>query len=117
MLGGIESSLRAVAHFEGFKKVVQIKGRQKDIALEACEAAELHADIIFVDSGQPENLREITDLLIRKSIEFPDAPGYPVSRLRLDVFAQKNERHEHGRGVEVEMKTASKHLNEAVSIG
>jgi nicotinate-nucleotide pyrophosphorylase (carboxylating) len=69
MLGGIENSLRAVAHFEGFKKVVQIKGRQKDIALEACEAAELHADIIFVDSGQPEDLREITDLLIRKGFQ------------------------------------------------
>jgi nicotinate-nucleotide pyrophosphorylase (carboxylating) len=27
---------------------------------------ELHADIIFVDSGQPEDLREIADLLIRK---------------------------------------------------
>jgi nicotinate-nucleotide pyrophosphorylase (carboxylating) len=66
MLGGIKSSLRAVAHFTGFKKVVQIKGRQKDIALEACEAAELNADIIFVDSGQPGSLREIADLLIRK---------------------------------------------------
>ncbi len=66
MLGGIKSSLRAVAHFTGFKKVVQIKGRQKDIALEACEAAELNADIIFVDSGQPGSLRAIADLLIRK---------------------------------------------------
>ena len=47
---------------------MQIKGRQKDIALEACEAAELDADIIFADSGQPEDLREIADLLNRKGL-------------------------------------------------
>lgn len=68
MLGGIKRSLQAVAHLAGFIKVVQIKGRQKDIALEACEAAELDADIIFVDSGQPEDLREIADLLNRKGL-------------------------------------------------
>jgi len=68
MLGGIKSSLQAVAHFKGFKKVVQIKGRQKNIALEACEAAELHADIIYVDSGQPQDLRELADLLNRKGL-------------------------------------------------
>ena len=63
MLGGIKSSLQAVAHLKGYKKVVQIKGRQKDIALEACEAAELNAHIIYVDSGQPEDLLEISDML------------------------------------------------------
>jgi nicotinate-nucleotide pyrophosphorylase (carboxylating) len=68
MLGGIKPSLQAVAHLAGFIKVVQIKGRQNDIALEACEAAELDADIIFVDSGQPEDLREIADLLNRKNL-------------------------------------------------
>jgi nicotinate-nucleotide pyrophosphorylase (carboxylating) len=68
MLGGIKRSLQVVAHLAGFIKVVQIKGRQKDIALEACEAAELDADIIFVDSGQPEDLREIADLLNRKGL-------------------------------------------------
>ena len=68
MLGGIKPSLQAVAHLAGFIKVVQIKGRQKDIALEACDSAELDADIIFVDSGQPEDLREIADLLNRKGL-------------------------------------------------
>jgi len=68
MLGGIKSSLQAVAHFTGFKKVVQIKGRQKDITLEALEAAELDADIIFVDSGQPQDLQKIADLLNRKGL-------------------------------------------------
>jgi nicotinate-nucleotide pyrophosphorylase (carboxylating) len=68
MLGGIKNSLQAVAHLADFIKVVQIKGRQKDIALEACEAAELSADIIFVDSGQPQDLREIADLLNRKCL-------------------------------------------------
>ena len=68
MLGGIKSSLQAVAHFTGFKKVIQIKGRQKDIALEACEAAELGGDIIFVDNGQPQDLQKIADLLNRKGL-------------------------------------------------
>ena len=68
MLGGIKNSLQAVAHFSGFKKVVQIKGRQKDIALEALEAAELNADIIFVDSGQPQDLLKLAGLLNRKGL-------------------------------------------------
>ena len=68
MLGGIKSSLQAVAHFTGFKKVVQIKGRQDDIALEAFEAAKLNADIVFVDSGHPEDLRGLADLLNRKGL-------------------------------------------------
>ena len=68
MLGGIKSSLQAVAHFTGYNKVVQIKGRQKNIALEGCEAAELNADIIFVDSGQPQDLRELAELLKRKGL-------------------------------------------------
>ena len=68
MLGGIRSSLQAVAHLKGFKKVVQIKGRQTGIDLEACEAAELNADIIYVDSGQPKDLRKIADLLKRKGL-------------------------------------------------
>ena len=63
MLGGIKNSLQVAAHFRGYKKVVQIKGRQKDIALEACEAAEHLADIIFVDSGKPEDLLKITESL------------------------------------------------------
>ena len=57
-----------MAHFRGFKKVVQIKGRHKDIALEACEAAELNADIIFVDSGKPQDLLKLADLLNRKGL-------------------------------------------------
>jgi nicotinate-nucleotide pyrophosphorylase (carboxylating) len=68
VLGGIKSSLQAVAHFTGFKKVVQVKGRQKDIALEACEAAELGADIIFVDSGKPQDLLKLADMLNRKGL-------------------------------------------------
>jgi nicotinate-nucleotide pyrophosphorylase (carboxylating) len=66
MLGGIKNSLRAVAKFKNFKKVVQIKGRQEDITMEACEAVELHADIIFVDSGRPEDLCPLAELLNRK---------------------------------------------------
>jgi len=68
MLGGIKNSLQAVAHLAGFKKVVQIKGRQKDIALEACEAAELNADIIYVDSGHPQDLQALADLLGREGL-------------------------------------------------
>lgn len=68
MLGGIKSSLQAVAHLKEFKKVVQIKGRQNDIALEACEAADLNTNIIYVDSGQPQDLRIIADLLKRRGL-------------------------------------------------
>ncbi len=56
IFGGIEATLGAVAHLEGYLKVIQLRGRYKEIGSEACEAARLGADILFVDTG---NIRDI----------------------------------------------------------
>jgi len=68
MLGGVKKSLQAVDHFKGYKKVVQIKGRQRDIAKEACEAAEYHADIIYIDNGKPDDLHTVAIALNRRGL-------------------------------------------------
>jgi nicotinate-nucleotide pyrophosphorylase (carboxylating) len=73
MLGGIRKSLEAVANLSDYKKVIQIKGNHKDIAAEALEAAEHRADIVFIDSGNYEDLRTVSEQLkkngFRKRVE------------------------------------------------
>lgn len=59
MLGGVSESLRAVADLNGHLRVVQLKGFYGDIALEACEAAKHGADIIFIDSGNHDDLKRV----------------------------------------------------------
>ena len=68
MLGGIKRSLDAVAHLENHTKVVQIKGRYRDIASEACEAAESGADIVFVDTGETADLAAVVRKLVQTGL-------------------------------------------------
>jgi nicotinate-nucleotide pyrophosphorylase (carboxylating) len=63
MLGGISESLRAVADLNGHLRVVQLKGFYGDIVLEACEAVELGADIVFIDSGRHDDLKRVGEKL------------------------------------------------------
>jgi nicotinate-nucleotide pyrophosphorylase (carboxylating) len=63
MLGGIRKSLEAVANFSDHKKVIQIKGNRKNIASEALDAIQYHADIIFIDSGRVEDLKIVSERL------------------------------------------------------
>ena len=73
MLGGVKNSLEAVSQFSGHKKVIQIKGDQKDIAREALEAARCRADIIYIDSGNPEDIETVSSAMrengLRKNVE------------------------------------------------
>lgn len=73
MLGGIRESLSAVSRMTGYVKVVQIKGRYQDIAREACEAALCGANIIFIDTGNPQDVGKVTgrlkDLALRSSVK------------------------------------------------
>lgn len=39
----------------------------KDIAWEAVEAAQCHADIIYIDSGNPEDLKAVSKALEQRS--------------------------------------------------
>jgi nicotinate-nucleotide pyrophosphorylase (carboxylating) len=63
LLGGIKKSLEAVAYLDNVSKVVQVKGRYKDIVSEACEAAEAGAQIVFIDSGKPDDATRIVEKL------------------------------------------------------
>ena len=65
LLGGIIQSLQVVSHLDPCSKVVQIKGRYKDIGSEACEAAEAGADIIFIDTGHLEDITTVSERLGR----------------------------------------------------
>jgi nicotinate-nucleotide pyrophosphorylase (carboxylating) len=68
LLGGIKKSLDAVAHLRNHSKVVQIKGRYRDIALEACEAAESGADIVFVDTGETDDIAAVARKLVQTGL-------------------------------------------------
>lgn len=63
MLGGVSESLRVVAGMNGYVRVIQLKGTSGDISQEACEAVEHGADIVFIDSGSHDDLKQITEKL------------------------------------------------------
>lgn len=59
IFGGIKESLKAVAYLKEYLKVVQLKGRYKDIALEAQEAVQCNADILFIDTGNHNDIEKV----------------------------------------------------------
>jgi nicotinate-nucleotide pyrophosphorylase (carboxylating) len=63
LFGGIKDSLEAVAHLNDYSKVIQLKGRYKDIVLEACEATKFGANILFIDTGRPNNVKLVIEKL------------------------------------------------------
>jgi nicotinate-nucleotide pyrophosphorylase (carboxylating) len=65
MLGGVKRCLKAVADLNGYLKVVQLRGEYNEIGLEAMEAVGNGADIIFVDTGKPDDL-ELTVYKLRE---------------------------------------------------
>jgi nicotinate-nucleotide pyrophosphorylase (carboxylating) len=73
MLGGIREGLKAVSGLGGYLKVVQIKGRNKAIVLEACEAVECGADILFIDTGilsdVAQVVKRLNQLNLRKKVK------------------------------------------------
>jgi nicotinate-nucleotide pyrophosphorylase (carboxylating) len=96
LLGGISQSLQAVSHIDPCSKVVQIKGRYRDIGSEACEAAEAGADIIFIDTGHLEDITPVSDRLkrlgLRKKVDIAFGGGLnletvkTLKRLDLDII-------------------------------
>lgn len=68
LLGGIKRSLDAVVQLENHTKVVQIKGRYRDVASEACEAAECGADIVFVDTGETDDMAGVARKLVQRGL-------------------------------------------------
>ena len=63
MLGGIAACLEAVSGFNGYLRVIQLKGAYCDIAEEACQAARNGAGVIFIDSGRQADLCRVGEAL------------------------------------------------------
>jgi nicotinate-nucleotide pyrophosphorylase (carboxylating) len=93
MLGGVKQTLVAVSGLSDYRKVIQLKGRSRDIVDEAGEAADHGANIIFVDTGEKEDLIRVAELLResgqRAGIELAFSGGIVLADIaelkRLDV--------------------------------
>lgn len=68
MLGGITASLGLTETLDRRQRVVQIHGHFNDITHEACEAAEKGADVIFIDTGQIQDARNVIDQLTQRNL-------------------------------------------------
>lgn len=68
MLGGIRESLTAVRDLEGHRKVIQLKGKNKEIVSEAEEAVVAGADIVFIDTGRVKDVETVMDRLVRLGV-------------------------------------------------
>jgi nicotinate-nucleotide pyrophosphorylase (carboxylating) len=69
-------------------KVIQLRGRYEDIGLEAREAARLDADILFIDTGDMNDIdivaREIRKMGLREKVEI--AFGGAVTLEEMDII-------------------------------
>ena len=63
MLGGIREALETASRLKGLTRVIQVKGDSGEVALEACEAASHGAGIIFIDTGNREDIRLASEAL------------------------------------------------------
>lgn len=57
--GGIKETLAGVNHLNGYVKVIQLKGIYQEIGLEAKEAVQLGADILFIDTGNIADIHSV----------------------------------------------------------
>jgi nicotinate-nucleotide pyrophosphorylase (carboxylating) len=96
VFGGIQETLEGVTHLRGYLKVIQLKGKYKDIAAEAGEAARLGADILFVDTGNMADIRavvaSVTETGQRRRVQIAFGGGVklediePIKGLDVDIL-------------------------------
>ena len=79
IFAGIAESLKAVAHLKDYLKVIQLRGRYEAIGLEAREAAKLDADILFIDTGDINDIenvaKEVRKMGLREKVEIAFSGG------------------------------------------
>ncbi len=68
MLGGIKASLEAVSNLEDRVKVVQLKGRYKEIEAEACDAVACGASILSIDTGCRNDVKKVVGKLVERGL-------------------------------------------------
>jgi nicotinate-nucleotide pyrophosphorylase (carboxylating) len=65
MLGGVRPALEAIAHLPAHNKVIQLPGEDRPVAEEARIASELGATTVFVDTGNPADVKPVVEILER----------------------------------------------------
>jgi nicotinate-nucleotide pyrophosphorylase (carboxylating) len=60
MFGGIRNTLVGVSGLHGYRRVIQICGQFDAIESEAVLAARYGADVIFIDTGNPEDVKKVS---------------------------------------------------------
>jgi nicotinate-nucleotide pyrophosphorylase (carboxylating) len=93
MLGGVKAALTAVAGLGSYRKVIQLKGSCRDIAEEAREAVARGAHILFVDTGDSEDVVRVAaslrELGQREQVELAFGGGITLDDIadlkRLDL--------------------------------
>ena len=92
MLGGINGALAAAKPLVNYTKIIQIKGEFNSIQQEAVDAAIYGADIIFVDTGNIEDLiaadTELKQTNLRQGLKLAFAGG--VNSETLATLRQTN---------------------------
>ena len=68
MQGGLAATLESAGRFEGWTRIVQVRGEYGDIAAEAVLAARAGATIVFVDSGEPADAAAAVAALGREGL-------------------------------------------------
>ncbi|MFM0045550.1 MULTISPECIES: beta/alpha barrel domain-containing protein [Paraburkholderia] len=68
MQGGLAATLEAARRFEGWTRIVQVRGEYGDVSVEAVHAARAGATIVFVDSGRPADAAAVAEALRREGL-------------------------------------------------
>lgn len=90
MLGGIRQTLVATSHITDHEKVIQIKGQYDDVANEAIEAAEAGAHIVFIDTGEIDDIDRVSDALTKAGLRAQVVLAYSGNVQLADIPALRN---------------------------
>ncbi|TAL03232.1 MAG: quinolinate phosphoribosyl transferase [Rhodospirillaceae bacterium] len=63
MFAGIENTLHSVSGLNGYRRVIQVCGQFETVEGEAVLAAGLGADVIFIDTGNPDDISKVSQSL------------------------------------------------------
>lgn len=87
MLGGIRQTLTATSHITEHEKVIQIKGQFDDVAREAVEATEAGAHIVFIDTGEIDDIRRVSAALSKAGLRERVVVAYSGNVQLADIAA------------------------------
>ncbi len=85
MLGGVQTTLKAVAGITDKQKVIQLKQETCDIAADALTAVQNGANILMIDTGDVEDVTAVNRALkeagLRKNVKIAFAKGVKIEDL------------------------------------